>query len=92
MRLVSPKALEEKSTESIDDAMLMIKEISKKVVDNMEETPAEFRPSQVELTFNLLLTMNGRAVITKSEKEKNLKVMLMWKDKEEETEKKISEG
>lgn len=88
--LVSPKALEEKSTESIDDAMLMIKEISKKVIDNMEETPAEFRPSQVELTFNLLLTMNGRAVITKSEKEKNLKVMLVWKDKEDETEKKNS--
>jgi hypothetical protein len=72
--------------------MLMIKEISKKVVDNMEETPAEFRPSQVELTFNLLLTMNGRAVITKSEKEKNFKVMLTWKDKGEETEKKIPEG
>ena len=50
LRLVSSKALEEKSIESIDDAMLMIKEISKKVVDNMEETPAEFRPSQVELT------------------------------------------
>jgi microsomal dipeptidase-like Zn-dependent dipeptidase len=84
--LVSPKALEEKSTESIDNAMLMIKEICKKVVDNMEETPAEFRPSQVELTFNLLLTMNGRAVITKSENEKNLKVMLTWKDKAEDTE------
>ncbi|NLN44458.1 MAG: hypothetical protein GX152_09970 [Methanosarcina sp.] len=69
----------------------MIREISKKVVDNIEETPAEFRPSQVELTFNLLLTMNGRAVIAKSEKEKNLKVTLMWKDKEE-TEKNLPEG
>jgi len=86
LRLVSPKVLEEKSTESVDNAMLVIKEISKKVVDNMEETPVEFRPSQVELTFNLLLTMNGRAVITKSENEKNLKVMLTWKDKGEETE------
>jgi len=36
--------------------------------------------------------MNGRAVITKSEKEKNFKVMLTWKDKGEETEKKIPEG
>ncbi|WP_292378039.1 CU044_2847 family protein [Methanosarcina sp. UBA289] len=89
--LVSPKALEEKSTESLDNAMLMIKEISKKVVDNLEETPAEFRPSQVELTFNLLLTMSGKAVITKSENEKNLKVMLTWKDKREETEKEIPE-
>jgi hypothetical protein len=91
LKLVSPKALEEKSIESIDDAMLMIKEISKKVVDNMEETPAEFRPSQVELTFNLLLTMNGRAIITKSEKEKNLTVMLRWKDKGKELEKEVSE-
>ena len=81
--LVSPKAMEEKSTESIDNAMLVIKEISKKVVVNVEETPAEFRPSQVELTFNLLLTINGKAVITKSENEKNLKVTLTWKDKEE---------
>lgn len=89
--LVSPKALEEKSTESLDNAMLMIKEISKKVVDNLEETPAEFRPSQVELTFNLLLTMSGKAVITKSENEKNLKVMLTWKDKREETEREIPE-
>ncbi|MDD2614674.1 MAG: CU044_2847 family protein [Methanosarcina sp.] len=88
---MSTKALEEKSTESVDNAMLMIREISKKVVDNIEETPAEFRPSQVELTFNLLLTMNGRAVIAKSEKEKNLKVTLMWKDKEE-TEKNLPEG
>lgn len=91
LKLVSPGALEEKSTESIDNAMLMIKEISKKVVDNLEETPAEFRPSQVELTFNLLLTMNGRAVITKSEKENNLKVMLRWKDKGDKTEKEIPE-
>ncbi|AYK14818.1 MAG: CU044_2847 family protein [Methanosarcina flavescens] len=91
LRLVSSKALEEKSIESIDDAMLMIKEISKKVVDNMEETPAEFRPSQVELTFNLLLTMNGRAVITKSEEEKNLKVVLRWKDKGDEIEKEVPE-
>lgn len=83
--LISPKALEEKSIESVDNAMLIIKEISKKVVDNLEETSPEFRPSQIELTFNLLLTMNGKAVITKSENEKNLKVMLMWKDKEEET-------
>lgn len=89
--LVSPKALEEKSKESVDNAMLIIKEISKKVVDNLEETPPEFRPSQMELTFNLLLTMNGKAVITKSENEKNLKVMLMWKDKGEETEKEIPE-
>lgn len=88
---MSTKALEEKSTESVDNAMLMIREISKKVVDNIEETPAEFRPSQVELTFNLLLTMNGRAVIAKSEKEKNLKVTLMWKDKEE-NEKNLPEG
>ncbi len=88
---MSTKALEEKSIESVDNAMLMIREISKKVVDNIEETPAEFRPSQVELTFNLLLTMNGRAVIAKSEKEKNLKVTLMWKDKEE-TEKNLPEG
>ena len=88
---MSTKALEEKSTESVDNAMLMIREISKKVVDNIEETPAEFRPSQVELTFNLLLTMNGRAVIAKSEKEKNLKEKLMWKDKEE-TEKNLPEG
>ena len=45
----------------------------------------------MELTFNLLLTMNGKAVITKSENEKNLKVMLIWKNKEEETEKEIPE-
>jgi hypothetical protein len=57
----------------------------------VEETPAEFRPSQVELTFNLLLTINGKAAITKSKKEKNLKVTLIWKDKGEKTEKKTSE-
>lgn len=67
--------------------MHIIKEVSKKVVDNMEETPIEFRPSQMELTFNLLLTMNGKAVITKSENEKSLKVMLMWKDKGKKPEK-----
>jgi hypothetical protein len=71
--------------------MLIIKEMCKKVLDNLEETPAEFRPSQLELTFNLLLTMNGKAVIAKSENEKNLKVMLMWKDKGEETEEEIPE-
>lgn len=89
--LLSPKVLEEKSTESIDNAMLIIKKMCKKAVDNLEETPAKFRPSQLELTFNLLLTMNGKAVITKSENEKNLKVMLMWKDKGEGTKKEIPE-
>ena len=91
LTICSPLKANEKSTESFDNAMLMIKEISKKVVDNLEETPPEFRPCQVELTFNLLLTMNGKAVITKSENEKNLKIMLMWKDKGKETEKEASE-
>jgi hypothetical protein len=35
--------------------------------------------------------MNGRAVITKSENEKNLKVVLRWKDKGDEIEKEVPE-
>lgn len=79
MTLVSPKAIEEKSRESIDSALLVIKELSEKVADAMEETPAEQRPSQMQMAFNLLLTTNGRAVITKSEKELNFKVTLVWR-------------
>ena len=55
MTLVSPKAVEEKSRESIDNAMLVIKEISEKVAVTMEETPAEHRPFQMQLAFNLLI-------------------------------------
>lgn len=85
MTLVSPKAIEEKSRESIASAMLLIKELSEKIADTMEETPSEHRPSQVQMAFNLLLTTNGRAVITKSEKEMNLKVTMIWKSEEERT-------
>ncbi|KKG14153.1 hypothetical protein EO98_09270 [Methanosarcina sp. 2.H.T.1A.6] len=79
MTLVSPKAVEEKSIDSIASAMLIIKELSRKVGDTVEEIPVERRPSQVQLAFSLRLTTDGRAVITKSEKETNLKVTLMWK-------------
>jgi hypothetical protein len=33
----------------------------------------------MQMAFNLLLTTNGRAVITKSEKELNFKVTLVWR-------------
>jgi len=79
MVLVSPKAVEEKSQESIDSAMFVIQEISKKVIDTVEASSEEHRPSQVQLAFGLRLTTDGRAVITKSEKETNLKVTLTWK-------------
>jgi hypothetical protein len=79
MTLVSPKAVEEKSIDSIASAMLIIKELSRKVGDTVEEIPVERRPSQVQLAFSLRLTTDGRAVITKSEKETNLKVTLMWR-------------
>lgn len=79
MVLVSPKAVEEKSQESIDNAMFVIQEISKKVMDTVEASRAEHRPSQVQLAFGLRLTTDGRAVITKSEKETNMKVTLVWK-------------
>lgn len=80
MTLVSPKAIEEKSREAIDSTLLVIKEISEKVSGAMGETPSEQRPSQMQMVFNLLLTTNGRAVITKSEKELNFKVTLVWKN------------
>lgn len=79
MTLVSPKAVEEKSIDSINSAMLLVKELSKKVGGTVEEIPVEHRPSQVQLAFNIRLTTDGKAVITKSEKETNLKVTLMWK-------------
>lgn len=79
MVLVSPKAVEEKSQESIDNAMLVIQELCRKVADTVGASDAEHRPSQVQLAFGLRLTTDGRAVITKSEKETNLKVSLTWK-------------
>lgn len=92
MMLVSPKAVEEKSIDSINCAMLLIKEISTKVGNTVEEMPVERRPSKVQMAFNLRLTTDGRAVITKSEKETNLKVTLMWSHAEKDKEKEFPEG
>jgi hypothetical protein len=93
MTLVSPKAVEEKSIDSINNAMLLIKEFSRKVGNTVGEIPLERRPSQVQMAFNLRLTTDGRAVITKSDKETNLKVTLTWKndgkDEKESKEKEI---
>ena len=61
MVLVSPKAVEEKSQESIDNAMFVIQVISKKVMDTVEASRVEHRPSQVQLAFGLRLTTDGRA-------------------------------
>lgn len=79
MTLVSAKAVEERSISSINNAMLLIKEFSKMVGGAMEEVPFERGPSQIQLGFNILLTTDGKAIITKSEKETNLKVTLTWK-------------
>ncbi|MPN05071.1 hypothetical protein SDC9_152321 [bioreactor metagenome] len=88
MTLVSAKAVEEKSISSINNAMILIKEFSKLVGDSVEEIPLEHGLSQVQLDFNILLTTDGKAILTKSEKEKSLKVTLTWKrdekNKEEE--------
>ncbi|WP_193589514.1 CU044_2847 family protein [Methanosarcina acetivorans] len=92
MTLVSPKAVEEKSIDSINSAMLLIKELSKKVGDTVEKMPVERRPSQVHLAFNIRLTTDGKAVITKSEKETNLKVTLMWKQDGKDSGEAIEQG
>lgn len=89
MTLVSAKAVEEKSINSINNAMILIKEFSKMVGDSVNEIPLEKGPSQIELGFNILLTTDGKAVITKSEKEKSLKVTLTWKHEEQGQEKEI---
>jgi hypothetical protein len=86
MTLVSPRAVEERSLSAINNSMLLIKEFSRMVGDAMEEIPLEGGPSQVQLGFNILLTTDGKAVITKSEKETNLKVTLTWKHGEQEKE------
>lgn len=87
MTLVSAKAVEEKSISSINNAMILIKEFSRIVGDTIEEIPFEHGPSQVQLGFNILLTTDGKAVITKSEKEKSLRVTLTWKHEEKDIEK-----
>lgn len=87
MTLVSANAVEERSISSINNAMLLIKEFSKMVGDAVEEISSKGRPSQVQMGFNILLTTDGRAVITRSEKDANLKVMLTWKHDEKDREK-----
>ncbi|MEL7664407.1 MAG: CU044_2847 family protein [Methanosarcina mazei] len=87
MTLVSAKAVEEKSISSINNTMILIKEFSRIVGDTIEEIPFEHGPSQVQLGFNILLTTDGKAVITKSEKEKSLRVTLTWKHEEKDIEK-----
>ncbi len=88
MTLVSAKAVEEKSISSINNAMILIKEFSRMVGDAVEEIPLEHGPSQLQLGFNILLTTDGKAIITKSEKEKSLKVTLTWKRDEQDRENK----
>lgn len=87
MTHVSAKAVEEKSISSINNTMILIKEFSRIVGDTIEEIPFEHGPSQVQLGFNILLTTDGKAVITKSEKEKSLRVTLTWKHEEKDIEK-----
>lgn len=92
MTLISPKALEQKSLESINNAMLLVKEFSKKVGDTVEETPVEFRHSQVQLFFNLNLTTDGRAAISKSEKGANPEVTFMRKNEGKDSREAIGQG
>lgn len=87
MTLVSAKAVEEKSLSSINNAMILIKEFSRLVGDSVEEIPLEHGLSQVQIDFNILLTTDGKAILTKSEKEKSLKVTLTWKRDEKNKEK-----
>ena len=82
--LVSPKSIEEKSREALKDAMRIIHQVSRRVVDTVEELDAEHRPSQVQVNFGLKLTAEGRAVMTrvKNEKDTNMKIILTWKGEE----------
>ncbi len=82
--LVSPKSVEEKSREALKDAMRIIHQVSRRVVDTVEELDAEHRPSQVQVNFGLKLTAEGRAVMTrvKNEKDTNMKIILTWKGEE----------
>lgn len=89
MTLVSAKAVEEKSISSINNAMILIKEFSRMVGDAVEEIPFDHGPSQLQLGFNILLTTDGKAIITKSEKENSLKVTLTWKRDEQDKKKEV---
>lgn len=87
MTVLSSKAIEEKSISSFNNAMLLIKELTRVAGDTVEEMPFERGPSQVQLAFNIIFTTDGRAVISKSDKETNLKVVLTWKHEDQDKEK-----
>ncbi len=82
--LVSPKAIEEKSKEALKDAMRIIYQVSRRVVDTVEELDVVHRPSQVQVNFGLKLTAEGRAIMTrvKNDRDTNMKIVLTWKGEE----------
>ncbi len=84
MAVLSSKAVEEKSISSINNAMLLIKEFSKMVADTVEEVSLERGgPSQIQMGFNILFTTDGKAVITKSDRDANLRIVMTWKHEED---------
>ena len=66
----------ERSEAAIDDAMRTIDVLSKRLITTIDSSP--HRPSEVELTFGLKLTLSGNALVTTIGAESTIEVTLKW--------------
>lgn len=82
---ITPKDIEQKSAEALNNAMNTIHQMATYVVSTMNSLSESNRPSKVEAAFGLKLTAEGNALIAKGSMEANINVTLIWELKKENT-------
>jgi hypothetical protein len=73
----SPEELAAKSAQAIENAMSTIREMSRKTKEGLDQLVE--RPSEIQVTFGVKLTMEAGALISKIGGEAALQVQLTWK-------------
>lgn len=75
---LSPSEIAERSSEALNNAMKVIHNMARKVMDTLSSIPITERPSSAEVEFGLKLTSEANALIANAGIESQINVKLSW--------------
>jgi len=77
---LSPQDIAQKSTETLDKAMTTIQQMARRVISTIQTIPQQ--PSQIEVEFGIVLSMEAGALISKAGMDATINVKLTFGSKE----------
>jgi hypothetical protein len=78
----TPKDLPEASQKAMDQVVATIQEVSRQVIEGMEELPAEQRPAEIQLEFGIRFDDDNGAMLSVDRENAAFSARVVWYHKD----------